>query len=213
MITFKNGTQWRNAYVERPLVTMAPDGVTPLAFHVGMGRAAYADSCNWVQLFCTDGTDPTCGPTRFPPPPPPKNVTLRNGGLCLIVANASSFPCSGTGAMAGCPVLMGDCADASAQWQFQADGSVVSGVLAGVGLDVDCNYATPHTVVKALASSFAPVAVTADGRLSVLSGQACFNTGQGPPRPVCGPPGEHTLDYQIQVDSCSDATTAGWSVV
>lgn len=192
---------------------MGADGVTPLSFHVGMGRASYSDSCNWVQLFCTDGTDPTCGPTRFAPQPPPKNVTLRNGGQCLVVANASTFPCSGSGEGAGCPVLMGDCADPSALWNLSpTDGSVKSAMLPGIGLDVDCNNPTPHTVVKALASGFASVALAGD-RLSVLGGTACLNTGQGPPRPVCGPPDEHTLPNQIQTAACADATTGGWTVV
>ena len=65
VITFQNGTEWKNAYAERPLITLASDGVTPLAFSIGLGRSSYSDSCNWVQLFCTDGTDPNCGPTRF----------------------------------------------------------------------------------------------------------------------------------------------------
>ena len=214
VVTFKNGTEWRNAYVERPLVTMAADGVTPLAFHVGMGRASYSDSCNWVQLFCADGADATCGPTRFAPQPPPKNVTFQNGGQCLVIANATSFPCSGSGEAAGCPVLMGSCSDPSAQWQLSAtDGTVMSAMLPGIGLDVDCDSPAAHTVVKALASGFAPVAVAAGGRLSVLGNAACFNTGQGPPRPVCGPQTEHTLPNQIQLAACSDATTAGWTVV
>ena len=215
VVTFRNGTEWRNAYVERPLVTMAADGVTPLAFHVGMGRSTYSDSCNWVQLFCTNGSDPTCGPTRFAPAPPPKNVTMRNGGQCIIVANASTFPCSGTGPSAGCPVLMGDCADPSAQWVVAADGTVTNSFVAGggaIGLDVDCNSPKPHTVVKALASGLASVTL-ANGRLSVLSGAACFNTGQGPPLPVCGPASEHVLQNQIQVGACDDATTAGWTIV
>lgn len=45
-ITFANGTLWQNAYVERPLVTLAADG-TPLSFHVGMGRSSYSDRCVW----------------------------------------------------------------------------------------------------------------------------------------------------------------------
>ena len=65
VVTFLNGTEWKNAYAERPLVTMASDGVTPLAFSLGLGRNSYSDSCNWVQLFCTNGSDPNCGPTRF----------------------------------------------------------------------------------------------------------------------------------------------------
>lgn len=52
LIPLANGTTWTNAYAERPLVTQQADG-SPLAFHVGLGRSTYTDSCNWVQLFCT----------------------------------------------------------------------------------------------------------------------------------------------------------------
>ena len=62
VITLANGTVWKNAYTERPLVTQAEDG-TPLAFFVGMGRTAYMDCCNWAQLFCTGKPGQVCGPT------------------------------------------------------------------------------------------------------------------------------------------------------
>ena len=65
VITLANGTVWRNAYTERPLVTQAADG-TPLAFYVGMGRTAYLDCCNWGQLFCTGKPGEICGPTITP---------------------------------------------------------------------------------------------------------------------------------------------------
>jgi hypothetical protein len=68
VITFANGSTWTNAYVERPLITFAPDGTTPLTFHVGMGRSSYFDSCNWVQRFCTPGGT-GCGPTWAEPTP------------------------------------------------------------------------------------------------------------------------------------------------
>ena len=212
VVTLSNGSTWRNAFVERPLITFADDGVTPLAFHVGMGRSAYDDCCNWVQLFCTNGSDPTCGPTRAAPPVLAKLV---NGGQCLIIFNASSFPCSGGGPSAGCPVVMGDCADPSALWNLAAsDGSeapVVSHAISGVGLNVDCDDTAPHTVVKALASSHTDTAVS-DGRVSVLGGRACINTGQGPPRTPCGPAGEIFLPTQIQLVACDDVTAQGWSV-
>ena len=218
VITFLNNTQWRNAYVERPLFTMAKDRVTPLAFHVGLGRAGYLDSCNWVQLLCTDGTDPNCGPTRFAPEPPPHNVTLRNAGKCLIITNVSSFPCSGTGDAEGCPLVMGDCSDPSAQWSLDSESGfltsavVVSSSGAQIGLDVDCNHSAPHTLVKALASGFNAVAFSGD-TISVLGGAACLNTGQGPALPLCGPSSEHWLPNQIQTASCSDASAHGWSLV
>jgi hypothetical protein len=216
VITWPNGSEWRNAYVERPLVTMAPDGVTPLAFHVGMGRSSYEDSCNWVQLFCTNASDPSCGPTRFGPPPPA--VRLRNGDACLLVYNASHFPCSGSGAAAGCPVVMGSCADPAAAWRADdllapGGGAVVSAAVGGggVALDVDCNSPAPHTIVKALASGAASVALVG-GRLAVEGGAACLNTGQGPARAPCGPAGEIFLDSQIQLAPCDDPAAQGWAV-
>lgn len=60
VVTLANGTVIQNAYSERPLVTQNPDG-SPLALHLGMGRSSYEDSCNWVQLFCTN-TSKNCGP-------------------------------------------------------------------------------------------------------------------------------------------------------
>lgn len=216
IVTMPNGSVWRNAYVERPLVTFRDDGVTPLAFHVGMGRASYVDSCNWVQLFCSDGADASCGPTRDAPP---ARVRITNGGRCLVIFNASQFPCSGSGPAAGCPVVMGPCDDPSAVWTVTPGGGgggggpVMSAAVGGgaVGLDVDCNSAAPHTVVKALASGFAAVDF-AGGRAAVLGGSACFNTGQGPPRPPCGPPGELYLDAQVQLVDCADPTAQGWAV-
>ena len=64
VVTLANGTVITNAYTERPLVTLNPDG-TPLALHVGMVRSTYLDSCNWVQLFCTK-TATKCGPMMPP---------------------------------------------------------------------------------------------------------------------------------------------------
>ena len=82
-VRFANGSSWHTAYVERPQVTMAKDGVTPLAFFVGMGRRGYYDSCTWAQRFCTGKGGEKCGPMLPPPPPPPTLVTLslpRAGG-------------------------------------------------------------------------------------------------------------------------------------
>ena len=173
-----------------------------------------------MQLFCTNGSDPSCGPTRFGPPPPP--LRLRNGARCLVVTNASSFPCSGAGVAAGCPAVMGDCGDASALWTAAAAGALSRGstltsadpvlvAAGGVVLDVDCNAVAPHTVVKALASGAASITLTPEGRLQVAGGAACFNTGQGPANKPCGPPGEVYLDSQIQLTACDDADAQGWA--
>jgi hypothetical protein len=214
IITLSNGTVWSNAYVERPLVTLAADG-TPLAFYVGMGRTSYSDSCNWPQLFCQPGMT-TCGPTLPPPPPPTQNVRLMNGGQCLMFSSAT-FPCSGTGTSEGCPVVLGSCGDAGSVWAWDgAGGTVVSVALPSVALDVDCNAVVPHTVVKALASGAAPLRfVNGTGGMGVIQfqfGAACLNGGQGPPNKPCGPAGEVYLQTQIQLAPCADATAQGWTL-
>ena len=68
-VTLRNGTTLFNAYVERPLVSLNPDG-TPAALHLGMGRTSYEDCCNWPQLFCTGAAGEVCGPTLTPPSHP-----------------------------------------------------------------------------------------------------------------------------------------------
>jgi hypothetical protein len=70
VITLSNGTVVNNAYVERPFVSQDDSGV-PVALFVGVGRSSYSDSCNFVQLLCTNASDPAqaCGPTIAKPPP------------------------------------------------------------------------------------------------------------------------------------------------
>ena len=65
-VRLSDGTLSENSYVERPLMSFGAEGGPPLALHVGMGRTSYHDSCNFVQLFCSDeaienGVE--CGPT------------------------------------------------------------------------------------------------------------------------------------------------------
>jgi hypothetical protein len=214
VLTFANGSSWKNAYVERPLVTQASDG-TPLSFHVGMGKASYGDSCNWVQLFCTGAAGELCGPTvPPPPPPPPAPVQLTKGGQCLLF-NASSFPCSGSGARAGCPVLLGPCSSPGSAWRLPAAGS--SGAISpvqpsGLALDVDCASSEPLTLVKVLASGASPFSFDAAAGLLRYGGM-CLNGGEGKPKPPCGPPGELFLQSQIKLTACSDSSAAGWASV
>lgn len=211
-ITFKNGSVWLNSYVERPLVSTAPDG-TPVALHLGMGRHGYSDCCNWPQLFCTGAQGEVCGPTLTPPPPPPPPPRrLRNGGLCLTF-NASAFPCSGSSSYEGCPLVLGDCAAPGAAWALQGDGTIASAAVPGVGLSVDCNAQRPHTLVKALVHGNSPLAFDAARGVVAFGGSGlCLNTGQGPAVPPCGPPGELWLQTQVQLAPCADASAAGWSV-
>lgn len=222
-ITFANGTGWPNAYVERPLVTQDSLG-RPLAFHVGMGRSTYMDSCNWVQLFCTGAAGEKCGPTiKPPPPPPPPPVHLQNGGLCLGF-NTSAFPCSGLGPAAGCPVSMLPCGGAGTMWVVTgtpgtpapiqsawADKQLPPGTV--LSLDVDCDGTANGTVVKLLASGPAPLTV-GDGVIGFNAGKenVCLNSGQGVPRPVCGPKTEVIRPDQIKITPCSSPDARGWVI-
>jgi hypothetical protein len=216
LFTLADGTVMQNSYVERPLVHVADDGVTPLSFHVGVGRTSYLDSCNWVWEFCTDASDPDCGPTVPLPPAPPRRAMLRNGASCLVY-NASGFPCSGAGPAAGCPVVMGNCSGAAGSvWQVSADGVpgvIVSDANPSLSLNVDCDSTAPHTLVKVLASGSVPLTVNETAGTIAYSGGMCFNTGEGPAVPPCGPKGEVWLETQIQLAACGDPTAQGWTVV
>lgn len=56
VIRLANGSDWTNAYVERPMILQAPDR-TPLTLFLGIGRTSYMDSASWAQNFCTDGAE------------------------------------------------------------------------------------------------------------------------------------------------------------
>ena len=221
VITFANGTEWVNAYVERPLVTLDENKI-PLTFHVGMGRSSYSDSCNWVQRFCTPNNTTACGPTIPTPPPPPALVKLMNNDLCLMF-NASAFPCSGSGPAAGCPVLMGSCSEPGAIWFMTNNGNTLGPISSGanvstpsqpLALDVDCDSTQPHTIVKVLASGYNNfIYDKATGTIQSGNTGMCLNTGEGPANPPCGPKGEIWLPNQIQLISCNDPTASGWSIV
>ncbi len=176
------------------------------------GRAALCPLRCLVFLTCVRHTRPP------PTPPPARQVLLVNQGLCLMF-NASLFPCSGSGSAAGCPVVMGPCDAPGAVWEWALgpDASPVTSVVPGpLFLDVDCNYAAPHTLVKVLASGPANLVFVngtgSTGVVQVGGTSSCLNTGQGPPIPPCGGKGEVYLPTQIQLAACSDPTAQGWSV-
>lgn len=225
-MTFANGSVWRNAYVERPLVSLAPDGVTPVALHLGMGRTGYTDCCNWPQLFCTGAPGEVCGPTTTPAAPPPAPLPafrLRNGAACLGFNASGGFPCSRSGPAGGCPLLMLPCSDPGTAFNLTAAGAagakptaIYSALLSAqagaplAGLDVDCASTAPNTLVKLLESGFDSFTV-AGGRVQYERG-GCLNTGQGVPVPPCGASGETYLQSQVKIAPCDSAEAQGWSV-
>lgn len=217
-ITFRNGTVWKNAYVERPLVSLGVDG-TPISLSLGMGRTGYADSCNWPQLFCTGAPGEVCGPTLTPvppPPPPPVSYRLKNGDACLSVYNYTAYPCSGSGPSGGCPVVMGPCStnNPSSIWNLtlvHGSSTITSAAIPGAGLDVDCDSTAPNTIVKALNSGIFVFSLGGgDTRIQMPGGGGCLNSGQGLPNKPCGNHPEVYLPQQIKVTPCSDPTALGW---
>ena len=212
IITFANGTVWRNAYAERPQVMQAEDG-TPVAFYLGLGRSSYYDSASWAQLFCVAG-QAGCGPTTEPPAPPPAVVKYARGGGCL--ATNASFPCVG-GWNSSCPVFVDSCAAATARWLERSDGLVESQVHAGACLNIDCNDCSPHTVVKLIAcdsgSAFRFDAAAGQISLAACSGTFCVDGGaSGAPTPPCKA-GEEYLPTQLTLTPCGSADATGWTRV
>jgi hypothetical protein len=221
VLRFTNGSFFHGAYIERPQVLQAADR-TPIAFYTGFGRSAYEDCANWAQLFCVPGLDPSadCGPTLPPPPPPPKRVYPAQNGRCLV-ANASNFPCVG-GYNDSCPLLLGDCGDATNQWASIAipGGSTLSNLAPGydgTSLNVDCDSCADGTIVKITnAAKYATaVAFSASGsgtlQFPQCPGKCLSGTTAEQRLKTCGPGTEWTVPQQLAVVDCSDASAGGWT--
>ena len=213
IITFANGTVWRNAYVERPQVLQAEDG-TPVAFYVGIGRSSYDDSASWAQLFCVKGQT-GCGPTTEPPAPPPTVVQYARGGGACLSTNAS-FPCPG-GWNSSCPTFLASCSDAAARWLERADGLVESQLHVGACLNNDCDDCAARTVVKVIAcdsgAAFRFDSAAGELALAGCGGAACVDGGAGgAPTPPCKA-GEEYLSTQLALAACGSADAGGWTRV
>ena len=75
---------------------------------------------------------------------------------------------------------------------------------------MDCNSDAPHTIVKALINGNSELTYDATRGVVVFNGGgSCLNTGQGPAKPPCGPPGELWVDSQVQLAPCDDASAKG----
>ena len=227
VVRLTNGTFIHNAYVERPQVTLSTDGVTPLAFFVGMGRTSYYDSVSWVQLFCTEKHSSECGPTLPPlPPPPPPAIRLRYTAMggCLTF-NATSLangiaPCWG-GDNYGCTLFISDCAADASAWRFEGGGlfsaATLPASIPSLSLNFDCNALTPTTPAWAFGptggSNTQALALVGD-TLRAPGTDACLGVSSVPPRTPCGPE-QRGLDLSgaVRVLSCTDAAAQGWAVV
>jgi len=209
-------------------VTLAADGVTPLAFFVGVGRASYDDSASWAQLFCAEKHSAACGPTLPPaPPPPPPPVRLRHAptGGCLTfdaaALAAGRAPCW-LGENWGCAVTLGDCAANASLWTLDAaSGGVFSAATLpaaapALALNFDCNARAPRTPVWAFgppAGGNAQPLALVGGTLRAPGADACVAAGAAePPRAPCGPQQRgFDLARAAQVASCADAAAQGWT--
>ena len=220
VVRWLNGSYTHGAYAERPQVLQSADG-TPVSFHTGFGIAAYEDSHNFAQLFCTRGRA-DCGPTHPPTPPPPTVVKITQGGKCLV-ANASVFPCAG-GWADSCPLVLGDCSDPTAVWDLDnATGALLSNAdprYAGSVNNVDCNHCSAGTILKvtnnaAYASVFAVVGDQL--QIAECAGMCASGTWAGKRDPPCGgapgKPTEWTLPMQLAIVECASEDAAGWAIV
>ena len=217
-VTFRNGSTWANAYVERPLVTLDTDG-TPLAFYVGMGRKGYSDSCNWPQLFCTGAPGEMCGPTVTPPHPPPSPpFRLRHGTDGCLTYNSTALaqkvaPCWNLSATnQGCGAYLGDCTAPETVWVFRDGGNGLQNFASpDLVLNFDCNKQLQGTPVWVLASGPQPLELQG-GLLKVPNTDSCIGAGASAPAPArpCGPQQTWDLTGMATVVACSDASAAGW---
>ena len=195
---------------------------------MGYGRASYMDSVNWAQKFCAAGMDPSadCGPQLPPPPPPPVQAYPKQNGRCLV-ANSSVYPCAG-GWAESCPVLLGDCADATASWAWApaagaAGGSTLTNLApappyaGNSALNIDCNDCSAGTLVKVTQrldyADAVAFSAAGGGTLQAVECPGMCLSGAAsapPPRSPCKA-GEWTAPQQVVLVPCSDASAGGWT--
>ena len=124
--------------------------------------------------------------------------------------------------MSACALFMGACGgELGDRWMVPEGG--VAGAFSSadvnatldspVVFNVDCDkYDVAHTLVWALGSSASLLSFnSAAGTLSLSGSSSCLNSGQGPANPPCGSGQGFSLPSQIQVASCSDPSSKGWS--
>jgi hypothetical protein len=195
---YVNETKILDWFSHNPAATLAPDG-SLLVWHIGCGSRGGGFNFN-----CTNGTTP--------PPPPPPPVRFENGGQCLV--SAGTFPCwtGGTGKV--CPLIMGSCASPSSEWSVEGEAWTNAASSDDASLNIDCNACTPGTVVKLFGAGSSDVSFNkTSGQIYVTQCPGmCLSTGaSGKARAPCGGGGEPWMLTQIQLASCDEADTLGWS--
>jgi hypothetical protein len=162
------------------------------------------------------------GPCVPAPPAPGARVRFQRGAQCLISNATARFPCGG-GADNACPVFLGDCSDATAEWD-DSDGTLQNIAVAAAsgsaaGINIDCNAQAPGAVAKLLgagAGGSANQIAFASGQLVYARSAAgapalCLDGGGGPYSAPCG--SEQRSSNQVATQDCAAAATAGWQRV
>ena len=221
VLRFTDGSYFHGAFAERPQILQAADR-TPIAFYMGFGEKSYMDSHNWAQLFCTADLDPSkdCGPQLPVPPPPPTPAAPKQNGRCLIT-NAT-FPCPG-GWAETCPILLGDCSDATASWAWvpnptnasQRTLSNTGPAYAGSGsvLNIDCSSCATGTILKITkrADYASPFSYAAGTLTTPACPGMCVSGTAATQRPPCKS-GEWTSPVQAVLVPCTDPLAQGWTM-
>ena len=238
-IRFTNGSEWRNAYIERPQVLQNTTSGEPQTFFAGLGRLSYDDSVTWAAPFCTvDDSPGACGPTGTsrgpwtppaPAPPSPPARYFRSDGRCLATNDTESQNCpnpppSSTGPV--CPVFLAtNCTSLNSVWTVVADKSSGKTSMvnkrSGAAINLDGNQCTAGTIAHTYrdGNEILFENVTSSTRpgeyFTVLKATACgptsgcLNDGSGS---AIAPSRrtEHVIAGQVKLANCLDPSAVGW---
>lgn len=157
------------------------------------------------------------GPCIPIPPPPPAPLSqvrfMYPDGRCLCTN--TTYPCNTPAG--SCPLFLGDCADPGSIWDDRNNGNYFVSLGTNVSnvVNIDCNECSQHALAKIVGGSPAnlhfsngQIIYTCDG---APTGGLCLSGGiDSNPVPPCDP-GEPYLKQQVQVESCLDNGTMGWT--
>eukprot|EP01052_Picozoa_sp_SAG31_P004413 SAG31_NODE_182_length_21094_cov_4.426721_18_plen_318_part_00 len=205
-IKFKNGTVWKNAYIERPQVLLNATSGEPQTFFAGLGRSSYDDSMTWAAPFCTANEQKAgdCGPTGdalgpwVPPAPAPPGPPARyfwTDGRCLATNNTDINNCPNpppTSTGPACPVFLStSCSSQNSVWTVTSDskdagrGTSLVNSRSGAALNIDANSCSAGSIVHTYHTGneieFQNISVNGGAWHTVLK----FMTGM-PSRSACG---------------------------
>ena len=197
---YVNETRVLPWFSHNPSFSRHPDG-SLLVWHIGNAQ----QQGSFVK-GCANGTTP--------PPPPPPPVKFSASGGCL--ASSGAYPCwvGGGGPYKVCPLVLGDCSDASAGWGVEGT-NFVSALYPSAMVNIDCNSNKTGTVAKLFGSGGSPLVFNkSTGQIRFTDfPDTCLSNGATGAVAPCGGGGEPWLPAQIHVVPCSSPDSLGWSQI